>query len=108
MNEHAPSVRLSGAGITGAPTPPGREFIEPDAWASCDNAKQHGERIADYVARRIQDGSMDAARGSELLRAFIVSYADHMAAHGASRKELVLWTRAHEAAFDSRSPLLET
>ena len=73
-----------------------------------DDAKQHGARIADYVARRIQSGSMEGATGSELLRALIMSYADDMSAHGASRKELVLWTRALEAAFNSRSSLLET
>jgi hypothetical protein len=47
VNEHAPFVRLSGAGLTGAPTPQIVSSSSPTRGELRDDAKQHGVRIAD-------------------------------------------------------------
>jgi hypothetical protein len=68
-----------------------------------ENANEHGVRLANYVAGRIESHSMDAAIVSTtFLELFIVEYAHDMAEHGAAQEEVVAWGRAVESAFNLR------
>ena len=87
-----------------SPPPPGitPRRVRPTNDELRENATEHGVRLANYVAQRIELHSIDPGSASKFLRVFIVAYAREMAELGASHEELITWSRAVQTAFDVR------
>ena len=75
---------------------------EPTSAELLDDAQQHGRRVADYVADKIQTESIDRSVATKLLHAFVGNYVQDMLAQGASRRDVAAWVRAVQGAFRAR------